>query len=159
MATLVIGTGVGADDWLSAPCSGACAGGQQPRDDDYHSAASGFAVGRQSAAVGGHALGVGTTGKTMPGSTQSDTTQRGQTGSGSVTTGSKTSSITNGHATSGQVKSLQQSLQDKGMDPGRIDGVMGPKTEAAIRAYQKDQNLPQTGRTDAQTLEKLGVQR
>jgi peptidoglycan hydrolase-like protein with peptidoglycan-binding domain len=76
-----------------------------------------------------------------------------------MTTGSKKSSVTNGHSTSDQVKMLQQSLQDKGMDPGPIDGVMGPKTQAALRAYQKDQNLPQTGRTDPQTLEKLGVQR
>ena len=57
------------------------------------------------------------------------------------------------------MKNLQKSLQDKGMDPGPIDGVMGARTQAALRAYQKDQNLPQTGRTDAQTLEKLGVSR
>lgn len=31
------------------------------------------------------------------------------------------------------------------MDPGPIDGVMGARTQAALRAYQKDQNLPQTG--------------
>jgi peptidoglycan hydrolase-like protein with peptidoglycan-binding domain len=54
---------------------------------------------------------------------------------------------------------LQQSLQAKGMEPGPIDGFMGPRTQAALRAYQKDQNLPQTGQSDAQTLEKLGVQR
>jgi peptidoglycan hydrolase-like protein with peptidoglycan-binding domain len=111
-----------------------------------------------SPSVGSPQPPVSTMGKTTPGSTQSDTTKPGQTGSGSMTTGSKKSSVTNGHANADQVKTLQQSLQDKGLDPGPIDGVMGPKTQAALRAYQKDQNLPQTGRTDAQTLEKLGVQ-
>ena len=100
-----------------------------------------------------------TMGKTTPGN-PSDATKPGQTGSdSSMTRGSKKSSVTNGHATSDQIKMLQQSLQAKGMDPGPIDGFMGPKTQAALRAYQKDQNLPQTGQTDAQTLEKLGVQR
>jgi peptidoglycan hydrolase-like protein with peptidoglycan-binding domain len=96
----------------------------------------------------------------MPGTAQPGTVQpsTGQTGSG-TTTGSKKSPTMNGQANSDQVKSLQKALQDKGMDPGPVDGMMGPKTQAALRAYQKDQNLPQTGRTDAQTLEKLGVSR
>ena len=34
---------------------------------------------------------------------------------------------------------------------------MGPKTEQAVRDFQKKENLPQTGRIDAQTLQKLGV--
>jgi peptidoglycan hydrolase-like protein with peptidoglycan-binding domain len=45
------------------------------------------------------------------------------------------------------------------MDAGLIDGIMGPKTQAALRAFQKDQNLPQTGKMDAETLAKLGVPR
>jgi carboxyl-terminal processing protease len=65
----------------------------------------------------------------------------------------------NGKASTEQVKSVQQALQGKGMDPGTIDGVMGPKTQAALRDFQKEQKLPQTGRLDAQTLEKLGVPR
>jgi hypothetical protein len=112
-----------------------------------------------SPSVGSPQPSAGTMGQTTPGTTQSDATKPGQTGSDRMTSGSKKSSVTNGHATSDQVKMLQQSLQAKGMDPGPIDGFMGPKTQAALRAYQKDQNLPQTGQTDAQTLEKLGVQR
>ena len=34
---------------------------------------------------------------------------------------------------------------------------MGPKTEQAVRDFQKRENLPQTGRIDPQTLQKLGV--
>jgi peptidoglycan hydrolase-like protein with peptidoglycan-binding domain len=64
---------------------------------------------------------------------------------------------TNGQADAGQVKSLQKALQEKGMDPGPIDGIMGPRTQQALRDYQKGQSLPETGRLDAQTREKLGV--
>ena len=56
-----------------------------------------------------------------------------------------------------QVKSLQKTLQAKGMEPGPIDGVLGPKTRAALRSYQKDQKLPETGRLDNETLAKLGI--
>ena len=62
-----------------------------------------------------------------------------------------------GYASTAQVRSAQQALQGKGMDPGPIDGVAGPKTEQAVREFQKAQNLSQTGRLDAQTLQKLGV--
>jgi peptidoglycan hydrolase-like protein with peptidoglycan-binding domain len=58
-----------------------------------------------------------------------------------------------------QVKAVQKALQDKGMDPGPIDGKMGPKTMAALKQFQKDQKLPESGRVDDQTREKLGVSR
>jgi putative peptidoglycan binding protein len=59
--------------------------------------------------------------------------------------------------TTQQVRSAQQALQGSGVDPGPIDGVMGPRTQQAVRDYQKKQNLPQTGQLDAATLQKLGV--
>jgi peptidoglycan hydrolase-like protein with peptidoglycan-binding domain len=34
------------------------------------------------------------------------------------------------------VKQLQQALKDKGFDPGPIDGIKGPRTEAAIQQAQ-----------------------
>jgi peptidoglycan hydrolase-like protein with peptidoglycan-binding domain len=63
-----------------------------------------------------------------------------------------------GGAGSEQVRSAQKALE-KGMDPGPIDGVMGPKTMAALKAFQKDQKLSESGRLDDQTREKLGVSR
>jgi peptidoglycan hydrolase-like protein with peptidoglycan-binding domain len=48
-------------------------------------------------------------------------------------------------------------LKDKGFDPGATDGVMGPKTSAALKAYQKSENLPTTGTMDGDTGAKLGV--
>ena len=74
-------------------------------------------------------------------------------------TGSKKATGPDGQPNSEQVKNLQKALQDKGMDPGPIDGMMGPKTQAALRTYQKDQKLSETGQMDNQTLEKLGIAR
>jgi len=55
------------------------------------------------------------------------------------------------------IRNVQKSLTDKGFDPGTIDGLMGPRTRAGIREYQKSENLPVTGRLDAETAGKLGV--
>jgi opacity protein-like surface antigen len=55
------------------------------------------------------------------------------------------------------VKAAQQALKDKGHDPGPIDGKMGPKTPAALKAFQKGEGLPETGRLDSATRGKLGV--
>src|SRR5260370_39810874 len=35
-----------------------------------------------------------------------------------------------------KIRRAQQALQAKGFDPGPIDGVVGPKTEDAIRNFQ-----------------------
>jgi peptidoglycan hydrolase-like protein with peptidoglycan-binding domain len=56
-----------------------------------------------------------------------------------------------------QVKTAQQALKDKGHDPGAIDGVMGPKTQAAVRDFQSKEGLKASGRLDTETLAKLGV--
>ena len=58
-----------------------------------------------------------------------------------------------------QVRQVQTALQSRGFDPGPIDGVMGPKTTAALKAFQKDQKLTESGRLDDQTRDKLGVTR
>jgi peptidoglycan hydrolase-like protein with peptidoglycan-binding domain len=57
-----------------------------------------------------------------------------------------------------QVRAVQQALKDKGHDPGEIDGKMGPKTQAALRDYQSKEGLKATGRLDAETMTKLGVE-
>jgi peptidoglycan hydrolase-like protein with peptidoglycan-binding domain len=58
-----------------------------------------------------------------------------------------------------QVKAAQQALKDQGLDPGPIDGKMGPKTKAALRDYQQKQGLKATGRLDTETASKLGVEK
>jgi osmotically-inducible protein OsmY len=56
-----------------------------------------------------------------------------------------------------QVIAMQQALKDKGFDPGATDGVMGPRTAAALMAYQKSENLPTTGTLDGDTGARLGM--
>jgi peptidoglycan hydrolase-like protein with peptidoglycan-binding domain len=55
------------------------------------------------------------------------------------------------------VKEVQQTLQDKGHYRGQVDGVFGLRTRASIRAYQRAENLPITGKLDAETARKLGI--
>jgi putative peptidoglycan binding protein len=43
----------------------------------------------------------------------------------------------------GNAKSLQQALKSLGHDPGRYDGIIGPRTIAALRAFEKENNLPE----------------
>jgi peptidoglycan hydrolase-like protein with peptidoglycan-binding domain len=53
------------------------------------------------------------------------------------------------------VRAAQRALQEKGFDPGPIDGVMGPRTSAAVRDFQQKENLTVTGQLDAQTRSRL----
>jgi cell division septum initiation protein DivIVA len=56
---------------------------------------------------------------------------------------------------SAEVRAAQEALRDKGFDPGPIDGVMGPRTSAAVRDFQQQQNLTVTGQLDAETRSRL----
>jgi len=62
-----------------------------------------------------------------------------------------------GAQSSDEVRQAQQALKDKGLDPGPVDGVDGPRTRAAVREYQKQQNLTADGKLGPQTLDSLGV--
>ena len=53
------------------------------------------------------------------------------------------------------VMEIQEELIEHGYDPGGIDGQLGPKTVAAIKAYQKAQGLWQTGKPSQHLLEHL----
>jgi peptidoglycan hydrolase-like protein with peptidoglycan-binding domain len=55
-----------------------------------------------------------------------------------------------------QIRQLQQSLNDNGFDAGKVDGVFGPSTRAALRQFQSKAGLPPTGELDAQTLTAVG---
>ena len=53
------------------------------------------------------------------------------------------------------VSQVQKKLTEMGYQLGLSDGVMGKKTIAAIRNFQKDNKLPVTGQIDKATIEKL----
>jgi peptidoglycan hydrolase-like protein with peptidoglycan-binding domain len=56
-----------------------------------------------------------------------------------------------------EIKEMQETLLNKGDYQGKIDGVFGLQTRAGVRAYQKAENLPETGQLDTQTADKLQV--
>jgi len=56
---------------------------------------------------------------------------------------------------SDDVRQAQTALKDKGHDPGPIDGIHGPRTSAALRSYQKAENIKVTGRLDSDTKSHL----
>lgn len=53
-------------------------------------------------------------------------------------------------------KRLQQRLTAAGFDTDGSDGVIGPKTQDAIRAYQRSQGLSETGEPSLDLLRRLG---
>lgn len=55
------------------------------------------------------------------------------------------------------VRAAQQALAAMRIDPGPIDGVMGPKTRDAIRAFQNQRRLAPSGELDANTRVALGI--
>lgn len=55
------------------------------------------------------------------------------------------------------VRRLQSLLERRGIDVGVIDGIYGPKTEAAVRYFQQLNNLPVTGIADVSTWAALGA--
>ena len=54
------------------------------------------------------------------------------------------------------VRVVQRGLRDKGMDPGPIDGVVGPRTREAVRAFQTRYGMKPSGALDNQLLFALG---
>ena len=55
------------------------------------------------------------------------------------------------------VTALQKALKKRGFDPGVVDGVFGPHTEAAVRAFQLVERLVPDGEAGKTTLGRLGV--
>ena len=56
-----------------------------------------------------------------------------------------------------KVQTLQRALRAHGFDPGEIDGVFGPHTEAAVRGFQLQSGLVPDGEAGKLTLRKLGL--
>jgi hypothetical protein len=54
------------------------------------------------------------------------------------------------------VAAAQTLLKKRGHDPGPIDGILGPRTAAAIRAFQRAEHLSVDGSLNAETRDALG---
>ena len=57
----------------------------------------------------------------------------------------------------GLIRRAQERLIEFGFDPGPADGEMGAQTREALRAFQKQEGLPQSGEIDNRTQWTLGV--
>lgn len=55
------------------------------------------------------------------------------------------------------VKKLQERLKELGFDPGPADGIFGPKTLAAVKAFQQAKGLEVDGVVGKQTWGALGI--
>ncbi|WP_372617483.1 peptidoglycan-binding domain-containing protein [Falsiroseomonas sp.] len=70
-----------------------------------------------------------------------------------------TSASASGSATSAdpRTRQLQQALDQRGYDPGPIDGIYGPRTRAAVREWQRANNMQATGTPTQQMLSDLNI--
>lgn len=53
------------------------------------------------------------------------------------------------------IREAQTALKQLGFDPGGADGVVGPRTRAATRAFQQANGMNATGNLSGDTLERL----
>jgi murein L,D-transpeptidase YcbB/YkuD len=72
--------------------------------------------------------------------------------------GSRDMSQASGPGVQQDIRQAQEALKSQGHDPGPIDGVMGPQTREALRAFQSSNGLKQTGMLDAETKQKLNIE-
>ena len=56
-----------------------------------------------------------------------------------------------------QVMALQQKLNERAYSAGRVDGLWGPDTSAAVRNFQQKNGLPPTGQLDPGTMQAIGI--
>lgn len=62
------------------------------------------------------------------------------------------------YQTSGSdVAVLQMKLRELGLLEGRADGIFGKNTEAAVKAYQRNQGVPETGVVDKALVQMLNI--
>lgn len=55
-------------------------------------------------------------------------------------------------------RKVQEALKSNGNDPGRIDGLWGPKTQQALNQFMLEKNMTaNSSEIDAQTIQALGV--
>jgi uncharacterized protein YmfQ (DUF2313 family) len=89
---------------------------------------------------------------------QADATDRALEGGRAGTPkGDRRSTLEPGMSGDKDIRQAQEALKNQGHDPGPVDGVMGQKTQQALRDFQKSKNLEPTGRLDDQTASALGI--
>ncbi|WP_299974097.1 peptidoglycan-binding domain-containing protein [uncultured Pseudoteredinibacter sp.] len=59
--------------------------------------------------------------------------------------------------TTDRLRQIQVSLDERGYNPGKIDGVIGRETMEAVNKFQRDKDLPVDRYLNIETLQALGV--
>lgn len=60
-------------------------------------------------------------------------------------------------ASTEEVRKAQSKLNNLGYQTGQPDGVFGPRTQEALRNFQKAKNIAVTGQLDEKTTNALGL--
>ena len=60
-------------------------------------------------------------------------------------------------STGTEVRNIQSRLSAWGYNPGRVDGIYGAKTEAAVKRFQQKHGLTPDGIAGPATLAKIGL--
>ena len=55
------------------------------------------------------------------------------------------------------IKKVQDKLKHRGYYDGKVDGVWGPQSTAALKKYQQDKDIQASGTMDEKTADKLGL--
>lgn len=55
-------------------------------------------------------------------------------------------------------KHLQQSLKDEGFYDGEVDGILGVRTQEALKKFQESKGMEASGKLDNQTASALGIE-
>jgi peptidoglycan hydrolase-like protein with peptidoglycan-binding domain len=95
---------------------------------------------------------------TTPGGSAATTDTKSDAAKGEMKAGKSARGAMAGGGNRDQVRKVQEALKDKGHDPGPVDGVMGPRTRAALKDFQKAEGLKDSGQLTKETLDKLNVQ-
>lgn len=53
------------------------------------------------------------------------------------------------------IRGVQEMLKREGFDVGPVDGILGPRTAAALREFQQQRGLARSGEPDEATLREL----
>jgi len=53
------------------------------------------------------------------------------------------------------IKKVQQFLKDQGLKPGPVDGILGSGTRRAVKSFERDRGLAETGRISGKLVRKI----
>ena len=56
------------------------------------------------------------------------------------------------------VRQAQEKLVSEGINPGAVDGRLGPQTRQGLQEFQRSNGLEATGQLDAETVAALGLE-